>query len=77
MMHLGQHHVGRLFRIRFRDHSENVGHVVMCEAYGRLVRLTRLQLILRAWEVLGDCDDNTDYAILRSAIVRADELQPV
>jgi len=75
-MRLRKSLIGQPFRCVFWDHSENYGHAVRSEAYGKLRRYDRSTIILRAWDAPDDPGDSciTDYAILRKVITTLERL---
>ena len=70
-MRLSKKHIGRPFQIIFWDHSENVGHTLRIEAYGKLMRYDRKELVIRAWDMPDDPNTESpmEWAILRKAIL--------
>lgn len=62
--------IGRFVCVRFHDHAENAGRLVVVEAVGRIVAYAREELRIVGWKVLdADVGGSTEWSILRKAIL--------
>lgn len=72
--------LGKIYKVTFLDHtcfSGDEGAPVICEAIGRLTRISRLHLELTTWRVtrLGWENNNEGFGIVRSCIIKKKELK--
>lgn len=75
-MRLTRADIGRAFKVRFLDHSENAGTVEVT-AFGELLRYSRTSMDIGAW-LLQDPElagNQTIYTIIRSTVISAARLE--
>jgi len=82
MKRVGIKWIGNPVKVDILDHAENIGCVVPISVYGILKKVSKTEILVRSWDSgeLGDSDAtlncNTDFSIVRSAIIRFTPLKP-
>jgi len=81
MKRVGKKWIGHPVKVEILDHAENVGNVVPINVYGILQKVSKTQILVRSWDAgeelskeISNC--NTDFSIVRSAIIRFTPLKP-